>query len=74
MARRIHERAELPFFEVFVDTPLSICEQRDVKGLYKKARAGSIKGRKPFTSMYYLFIDEWNHYIIVDHTFNTILS
>ncbi|MGK0248449.1 MAG: adenylyl-sulfate kinase [Oleispira sp.] len=31
------------FIEVFVDTPLEICEQRDVKGLYKKARAGDIK-------------------------------
>lgn len=30
------------FIEVFVDTPLEICEQRDVKGLYKKARAGEI--------------------------------
>lgn len=32
------------FYEVFVDTPLEICEKRDVKGLYKKARAGEIKG------------------------------
>ncbi len=32
------------FLEVFVDTPLEICEQRDPKGLYKKARAGEIKG------------------------------
>lgn len=31
------------FVEVFVDTPLEVCEQRDVKGLYKKARAGEIK-------------------------------
>jgi adenylylsulfate kinase len=31
------------FVEVFVDCPLEICEQRDVKGLYKKARAGEIK-------------------------------
>ncbi|TWT99082.1 Adenylyl-sulfate kinase [Botrimarina colliarenosi] len=31
------------FLEVFVDTPLEICEQRDPKGLYKKARAGEIK-------------------------------
>ncbi|MDA9214174.1 adenylyl-sulfate kinase [Bacteroidia bacterium] len=31
------------FCEVFVDTPLEVCEQRDVKGLYKKARAGEIK-------------------------------
>ena len=30
------------FIEVFVDTPLEICEQRDVKGLYAKARAGKI--------------------------------
>lgn len=30
------------FFEVFVDTPLEICEQRDPKGLYKKARDGQI--------------------------------
>jgi len=31
------------FIEVFVDTPLSVCESRDPKGLYKKARAGEIK-------------------------------
>ena len=33
---------ENDFFEVFVDTPLEVCEERDVKGLYKKARAGEI--------------------------------
>lgn len=40
-------RAKLPegtFIEVFVDTPVEICEARDPKGLYKKARAGEIKG------------------------------
>ncbi|CAM4060646.1 adenylyl-sulfate kinase [Pseudoalteromonas byunsanensis] len=31
------------FIEVFLDTPLDVCEQRDPKGLYKKARAGEIK-------------------------------
>lgn len=31
------------FIEVFIDTPIEICEQRDPKGLYKKARAGEIK-------------------------------
>ena len=31
------------FLEVFVNTPIEICEKRDVKGLYKKARAGEIK-------------------------------
>ncbi|XP_069609625.1 bifunctional 3'-phosphoadenosine 5'-phosphosulfate synthase 2 isoform X2 [Ranitomeya imitator] len=43
-ARKIHDNSGLPFFEIFVDAPLSICESRDVKGLYKKARAGEIKG------------------------------
>ncbi|XP_073404298.1 bifunctional 3'-phosphoadenosine 5'-phosphosulfate synthase 2 isoform X1 [Dendrobates tinctorius] len=43
-ARKIHENSGLPFFEIFVDAPLAICESRDVKGLYKKARAGEIKG------------------------------
>lgn len=40
------------FIEVFVDTPLEICEQRDVKGLYKKARAGEIQNFTGITSPY----------------------
>jgi adenylylsulfate kinase len=32
------------FIEIFVDTPLAVCEARDPKGLYKKARAGQLKG------------------------------
>jgi adenylylsulfate kinase len=32
------------FIEIFVDTPIDVCEARDPKGLYKKARAGEIKG------------------------------
>lgn len=32
------------FVEIFVDTPIEVCEQRDPKGLYKKSRAGQIKG------------------------------
>ncbi|EPQ11568.1 Bifunctional 3'-phosphoadenosine 5'-phosphosulfate synthase 1 [Myotis brandtii] len=51
-ARQIHEGASLPFFEVFVDAPLHVCEQRDVKGLYKKARAGEIKGFTGIDSEY----------------------
>ncbi|XP_037660218.1 bifunctional 3'-phosphoadenosine 5'-phosphosulfate synthase 2 isoform X1 [Choloepus didactylus] len=43
-ARKIHESTGLPFFEIFIDAPLNICESRDVKGLYKRARAGEIKG------------------------------
>lgn len=42
-ARKLHDAAGLPFIEVFVETPVEECEQRDPKGLYKKARAGEIK-------------------------------
>ena len=42
--RSIHEESGVPFLEVFIDTPLEVCESRDPKGLYKKARAGEIKG------------------------------
>lgn len=40
------------YLEVFVDTPLEVCEQRDVKGLYKKARAGEIKNFTGIDSAY----------------------
>jgi adenylylsulfate kinase len=40
------------YIEVFVDTPLEICEQRDVKGLYKKARAGEVKNFTGIDSPY----------------------
>jgi bifunctional enzyme CysN/CysC len=42
--RAAHEEAGLRFLEVFVDTPLDLCEARDPKGLYAKARAGEITG------------------------------
>jgi len=42
--RALHKEAGVGFYEVFVDTPLEVCEERDPKGLYKKARAGEIKG------------------------------
>jgi adenylylsulfate kinase len=47
LCRELHEKDKagaIPFIEVFVDTPIDVCEQRDPKGLYKKARAGEIKG------------------------------
>ncbi len=43
-ARALHEAARVRFIEVHVDTPMELCEQRDVKGLYAKARAGELKG------------------------------
>ena len=41
---RSHEAAGLVFVEVFVDAPLDVCEARDPKGLYAKARAGELTG------------------------------
>jgi adenylylsulfate kinase len=41
--RALHESANIPFIEVFVDCSLNEAEKRDPKGLYKKARAGEIK-------------------------------
>ncbi len=41
MAREALEGGE--FIEVFISTPLAVCEKRDVKGLYAKARRGEIK-------------------------------
>ena len=40
------------FSEIFVDAPLEVCEQRDVKGLYKKARAGEVKNFTGIDSPY----------------------
>jgi adenylyl-sulfate kinase len=41
--RSIHKEADIPFYECFINSSLDVCEARDVKGLYKKARAGEIK-------------------------------
>ena len=43
LARKIHDEAGLFFMEVFVDAPIEVCEERDPKGLYKKARRGEVK-------------------------------
>jgi len=50
MARELMPEGE--FIEVFVDTPLALAEQRDVKGLYKKARAGELKNFTGIDSPY----------------------
>ena len=50
IARTMLEQGE--FIEVFIDTPIEICEQRDPKGLYKKARAGEIKDFTGISSGY----------------------
>jgi len=43
LVREMHEADDMPFIEVFVDCSLEAAEERDPKGLYKKARAGEIK-------------------------------
>ena len=50
MARDLFEKEE--FFEVFVDTPLEVAEERDPKGLYKKAKAGILKNFTGIDSPY----------------------
>jgi bifunctional enzyme CysN/CysC len=41
-AAALHRAGDLPFVEVFVDAPLALCERRDPKGLYARARAGEL--------------------------------
>ena len=43
---------QVDFLEIFVNTPLELCEERDVKGLYKKARTGEIRGFTGIDSPY----------------------
>ena len=50
MAREIAD--DVLFVEVFVDTPLAVCEARDPKGLYKKARAGELENFTGIDSIY----------------------
>ena len=44
LVRKLHDDDKLPFIEIYVKCPIDVAEQRDPKGLYKKARAGQIKG------------------------------
>ncbi len=63
MARQII--GEEDFLEVYVNTPIEVCEQRDPKGLYKKARSGEIKD---FTGVSSPFEAPKNPFIAVDNT------
>ncbi|MDG1859935.1 MAG: adenylyl-sulfate kinase, partial [Emcibacteraceae bacterium] len=56
------------FIEVFVDTPLEVCEARDVKGLYKKARAGDLKNFTGIDSPYEMPESAEIHVNTVDNT------
>ncbi len=50
--RERHDRLGIPFVEVHVATPLSVCEERDPKGLYARARRGEVKRFTGITSPY----------------------
>lgn len=68
---------ENDFLEVFINTPIEICEQRDVKGLYKKARAGEIKDftgiNAPFEAPTNPFLDAKTENKTVEQSVNEIL-
>ncbi len=52
LIRALHEEANLPYAEIFVDTSLEECERRDPKGLYARARAGQLAGFTGIDSTY----------------------
>jgi bifunctional enzyme CysN/CysC len=52
LIRTLHEQAEIPFAEIFVDTSIEECERRDPKGLYARARAGQLPGFTGVDSAY----------------------
>jgi len=62
-ARKIHEETGLTFIEVFVKASVETCEQRDPKGLYKKARAGEIP---EFTGISAPYEEPLNAEIVLD--------
>jgi adenylylsulfate kinase len=63
--RGLHAAAQLPFIEVYLNTPIETCEQRDPKGLYKKARAGQLKN---FTGIDDPYEAPLNPELIIDAT------
>lgn len=63
IVRELHEAADIPFIEIFMKTSLATAEERDPKGLYKKARAGEIKN---FTGIDDPYEEPENAEIILD--------
>lgn len=63
--RALCRKACQEFYEVYLNTPLTVCEERDVKGLYKKARKGELKN---FTGI----DDPYEHPLHPEITINTV--
>jgi len=74
-ARQLHSDCSLPFFECFLNTSLEVCEKRDVKGLYKKAREGKIKGTTaaPYFSVALIKTPNWQDRIKICGWFCSVL-
>ncbi len=64
----VNQQGGQDFIEVFVDTPLEICESRDPKGLYKQARAGKIKGFTGIDDPYESPLQPEIHLMGAEHT------
>ncbi len=66
------------FLEVFVNTPLAVCEDRDVKGLYAKARAGQIKDftgiDSPYEAPVHPFLDLQTAHLTVEEAAQTLID
>jgi adenylylsulfate kinase len=66
------------YIEVFVDAPIEVCEQRDVKGLYKKARAGEVKNftgiDSPYEAPQHSDVHIPTHKISIDQSIETLLN
>jgi sulfate adenylyltransferase len=77
VARRLVEEHG-KFIEIFVNTPLSHCEQRDRKGLYAKARAGELKGMTgiddPYEAPLACEIDLPSHELAVHESVDRIMD
>lgn len=63
IVRELHKAADIPFIEIFMKTSLAVAEERDPKGLYKKARAGEIKN---FTGIDDPYEEPLNPEIVLD--------
>ncbi len=78
LVRKLHEDAKIPFIEVHVSCPIEEAEKRDPKGLYKKARAGQIKGftgiDDPFEAPLKPEIDLPTHQLSIEQSVQLLLD
>ena len=76
--REIHKAEGLPFYECFINSPLEVCEKRDPKGMYKKARAGEIKNftgiSDPYEAPEHPELDIRTDQLSIEQSVNVILK